>query len=241
MFKGYQNSNSSPLYRGFPNLNFQTNVSAYGFSGVYFWLDASFGLNTQTNLAAVSRWQPIIGRSAFVQDTAANQPRFIASDVNYNNLPSVQSVGNRSMIAQYGLQINQQFTIAIVSKVDIATTVNGIIGTATRGINDGGTRSGFNGFGVNTNFNTQTAFQGTTESTNTRIKIMSNNNIIVNGVSEYTGTLGLNEEFDRIFLSGGSDQALTGSIAEIIAFNFAMTSQQCIDLSNNINQKYALY
>ena len=240
MFKGFNNKQQN----GFPNLNFQGDRSAYGFSGVYFWLDAAFGLNTQTNLGAVSRWQPIIGRSAFEQATAGNQPRFILNDANYNNLPSVEAQDNvRGLIAPFGLNLSGQFTIAIVSKVNNARNMNGIIGVSSGsafGIHDGGSGTGFNGFGFAVN--NVASFQGTTESTNTRIKVISSYSVVVNGVEENTNA-GFFQfiEYPRLFNIGGNTENLNGSIAEIVAYNFAMTSAQCQSLSNNLNTKYAIY
>lgn len=229
----------------------QQATSAYGFSGVTFWLDAAYGLNTQTNLGAVSSWQQRVGGGTFVQATAANQPRLILNDANYNNLPSVQSVDfNRAMIAQQGtgLKVNPQITIAVVSKVDTINGINGIIGNTTgitadaAGVNDGGSFANYNGFGYTTG-NTQ-RLQGTTESTNPRIKILTSTNIIINGVIETTGSFSDTRDLNGLFgVATGVFQStkLIGSIAEIIAFGYSMTSDEAIALSNNINQKYALY
>ena len=248
MFKSYQDSSSADQFKGFPNLNFQGSNSAYGFSGVSFWLDAAFGLNTQTNLGAVSRWQQRVGNGTFIQDTAGNQPRFILNDANFNNLPSVEAQdSSRFMIAQAGsgLRYIGNNTIAVVSKVNTQNTVNGIIGintaTAYDGLADGGTRTGFNGFG--TAVTNSMFLQGTTESLNSRIKIITNTNVIINGVSETTGT-NTASVFDyfslfRIFNTAAGN--LIGTIAEIIVFNYSMTSTDAIALSDRINQKYALY
>ena len=248
MFKSYQDSSSADQFKGFPNLNFQGSNSAYGFSGVSFWLDAAFGLNTQTNLGAVSRWQQRVGNGTFIQDTAGNQPRFILNDANFNNLPSVEAQdSSRFMLAQAGagLRYIGNNTIAVVSKVNTQNTVNGIIGINTAaqydGLADGGTRTAFNGFG--TAVNNSMVLQGTTESLNSRIKIITNTNVIINGVSETTGT-NTASVFDyfslfRIFNTTAGN--LIGTIAEIIVFNYSMTSTDAIALSDIINQKYALY
>lgn len=246
MFKSFQDTSALQQFHGFPNLNMQQATSAYGFSGVTFWLDAAYGLNTQTNLGAVSRWQQRVGGGVFEQATAGSQPRLILNDANYNNLPSVESVDNqRVMSASIGLKLNNQFTIAIISKVNTVNTTNGIIGlpvatNLSTGIIDGGTNTGYNGFGYVRGDVLQ--FQGTTESMNARIKIITPTNVIVNGVNESTGTLSEVNELTTIFQIGNSTlRRLIGSIAEIIAFGYSMTSDEAIALSNNINQKYALY
>lgn len=237
MFKGFQDNSALQQFHGFPNLNMQQATSAYGFSGVTFWLDAAYGLNTQTNLGAVSRWQARVGGSIFEQTTAGSQPRLILSDANYNNLPSVESTSlAREMTAFVGFKFNPQITLAVISKVNTITNQNTIFGATANNIHDGGTGTGLNGFGIST------TFQGTTESVNTRIKILTSTNIFVNGTIETTGTIGsLNQEYFTIFRQSGTNNTLIGTIAEIIAFGYAMTSDEAIALSNNINQKYAIY
>jgi hypothetical protein len=246
MFKSYQDTSTAGQFRGFPNLNFQGSNSAYGFSGVSFWLDAAFGLNTQTNLGAVGRWQPRVGNGIFGQGTAGSQPRLILNDVNYNNLPSIQSVdSSRVMSAANGFRLNSSgFTLAIVSKVNTALDVNVLLSVSVGApyIDDGGILSGFNGFGLGgLTFQTQSSFQGTTESLNPRIKIMTSSNIIVNGNNEFTGNFGNNLEFVNLFEGGAANRRFIGTLAEIILFDYTMTSTDAIALSDRINQKYALY
>jgi hypothetical protein len=245
MFKSYHDTSSADQFKGFPNLNFQGSNSAYGFSGVYFWLDAAFGLNTQTNLGAVSRWQPRIGRSVFEQTTAGSQPRLVLNDANYNNLPSVEAIDNNRVMQSAlngGLAYNVNCTIAVISKLTTATLFNGIIGTnagTPTGLSDGGNQANFNGFGYSAG---SMVLQGTTESANARIKIISDTSVIVNGITESTGTNSKSPaELFQLFRTATSGANYIGSIAEIIAYNFSMTSEQCIQLSNTINQKYALY
>lgn len=249
MFKGFNNRQQ----HGFPNLNFRGDISAYGFGGVSFWLDAAFGLNTQTNLGAVSYWMPRVGASPFIQNTAGNQPRLILNDANYNNLPSVEAVDiSRNMIAISGLKFDNRYTIAIISKVNTNVSRNGIIGNIISGdagavILAGGTGTGLTGFGYSTIGFTTPTLQGTTESTSSRIQIATNSNIIINGNIESTGSgFSIGQDLLTLFRGGGLSGGfptnyLVGSIAEIIAFNYEMTSTNAIELSNNINQKYAIY
>jgi hypothetical protein len=245
MFKSFQDTSALQQFHSFPNLNMQQATSAYGFSGVTFWLDAAYGLNTQTNLGAVSSWQQRVGGGTFVQATAGAQPRLILSDANYNNFPSVENhLNDRQLSASIGLKFNQNTTVAIISKINANDSINGIIGNSSpeNCIFDGGNNSGFNGFGFLGS--SGISLQGTTESTNARIKILTSTNIIVNGVIETTGSIGnANAELRTLF--GGNAAGGTGvplsSIAEIICFGYSMTSDEAIALSNNINQKYALY
>jgi hypothetical protein len=242
MFKGFNNRQ----LHGFPNIIFQGDISAYGFGGVSFWLDAAFGLNTQTNLGAVNSWQQRVGGGTFIQATAGNQPRLILNDPNFNNFPSVEAQDNaRRMTASNGLKFNPQITVAIISKINSANTVNSIIADRevnNRGIFDGGTGAGWNGFGY---WATTVQLQGTTENTNARIKIITSTDVIINGSVESTGSIGTTfQELTSIF-NGASNGATSatgiGTIAEIIAFGYSMTSANAIQLSNNINQKYVIY
>jgi hypothetical protein len=249
MFKSYQDTISADQFRGFPNLNFQGSNSAYGFSGVSFWLDAAFGLNTQTNLGAVSKWQARVGGGVFEQATAGNQPRLILSDANYNNFPSVEAQDSaRIMESSIGLKYQSTaITVAVISKVNVAQQYNGIIGRFSTGdavnvgITDGGGNASYNGFGY---FQGTSAMQGTTESLNARIKILTSTNIIINGSIETTGTaIGAFQELVTLFRTNSqtAQSGLRGSIAEIIAFNYSMSSTDAIALSDRINQKYAIY
>lgn len=247
MQKGFQDTSSQSQFKGFPNLNFQQANSAYGYSGVAFWLDPAFGLNTQTNLGAVTRWQSRVGNAVFEQATASFQPRLILTDANYNNLPSVESIsGVRFLQSQTGrgLKYNGNNTIVVVSKVNTSNNTNAIFGTNTGslfGVVDGGNDAGYNGFGLLVN--SSAILQGTTETSTARIKIITNTDVIVNGSVETTGTNTKNVyDFENIFRCANSSQHnLIGTIAEIIVFNYSMTSTEATDLSNRINQKYALY
>ena len=247
MFKSFQDTSALQQFHGFPNLNMQQATSAYGFSGVTFWLDAAYGLNTQTNLGAVSSWQARVGGATFVQATAGNQPRLILNDANYNNLPSVEAQDNARFmdtVLGSGLKMSvPNVTVAVVSKINTASQRNAVMSLSTSagtGIFDGGTRGGYNGFGWYVN--DPAVLIGTTETLTTRIKIVSGTNVIVNGVNETTGNAGsVQTELNRLFRFDASGSNLIGSIAEIIAFGYSMTSDEAIALSNNLNQKYAIY
>ena len=254
MFKGFQDNSALQQFHGFPNLNMQQATSAYGFSGVTFWLDAAYGLNTQTNFGAVSSWQQRVGGGTYVQATAGDQPRLVLNDANYNNLPSVESLNavNDFMIANTGLKLGTSYTVAIVAKANtIGNNSQCVIGfnqSNTPGFILGGNRGTTTGIGFTTDVDTiSPALQGTTESTNARIHIITNTNIVVNGINEVTGTgasrpIELTQIFRGGSIPGGVPlNPLIGSIAEIIAFGYSMTSDEAIALSNNINQKYALY
>lgn len=241
MFKGFQSKNRQ--FNGFPNLNFQQNNEAYGFSGCTFWLDAAYGLNTQTDLAAVSSWQSRIGGITFIQATAANQPRFVLNDPNFNNLPSVQVISTaRFMTSVLPITISSSTTFCWISKPDSNTNTDTILGSnaAYTILLDGGSdNAAITGAGLYSNTGT---FTGTTEGTNPRIALFTYNNVYYNGVNEKTGTYtGNNQPFFNLFRYSTTTFNYTGRLAELLVFNYKMTPGQMQNLSDNINLKYAIY
>lgn len=247
MFKGLQDTSRSPMFRGFPNLNFQMNNEAYGFSGCTVWLDAAYGLNTQTDLAAVSSWVDRIRDIKFEQTTAGNQPRLVVADANFNNYPTIDfSVSvTRQLKASYGWVTFG--TIAFIAKVTTIGFQNILL------CNDNLTNSGRrillagNGSASNTGIGmysglrtTQTAELVTAiEDTATHIVVMTPERIIVDGVEEVIGSI-LWNTFNTIGTTANAD-SLTGQVAEIIGYSDLLTSEQCISLSGNINSKYVIY
>jgi len=250
MFKGFQNTSRTNGFNGFPALNFRMNNQAYGFSGCSFWLDAAYGLNTQTDLAAVSSWQTRIGGVAFTQSTAANQPTLVLSDASFNNLPTINfTAGNtRFMLSSPNSYVGLgNVTIAIVYQIQStstngnrlvsdSTTANNAIGIASNGAN-----AGMNGLGLYTGTSTST-ISGTTEDTNPHIGILSDRYVYVNGVQEATGSSQFIYGFNQLGSQGSTNNTATqAKIAEIIIFNRLMTDLQMANLSTNINSKYAIY
>lgn len=241
MFKGFQDTSIIKQFNSVVSNTFQQNNNvAYGFGGVSFWIDAAYGLNTQTNLSAVSSWQPRIGSEPFIQATAGSQPRLILTDANFNNLPTIDAIGSRFLDARTGLNLGTETTILWVSKANTSRFLNTIIANSTTGylIHDGGSLSGINGVGL---YNLGSNWQGTTETTNTEIKVISKNYVMVNGTTQTSGLyIFPPTTLNRIFSTNTNDSNV-GSIAEIIAFNYTLTSEQAVTLSNRLNEKYAVY
>lgn len=243
MFKGF--GNKSRAFNGFPNLNFQVNNEAYGFSGCTFWLDAAYGLNTNTDLAAVSSWQSRIGGITFTQATAGNQPRYIASNANFNNYPTVES-NDGATTAKFmngPIRIATGSTFVFIAKYNAINSINAAFGTT--GSNEisiglGGTFSGLNGPYVM--FNAASPYSATTESTNSKIVIITPSGIWVNGSKEYSGTTLINQTSVIQILGNFSSttQNLNGHLAEAIIYNTDY-SNSATSLSANINSKYAIY
>lgn len=243
MFKGFQNK--SRQFNGFPNLNFQVNNEAYGFSGCTFWLDAAYGLNTQTDLAAVSSWQSKIGGITFSQTTAANQPRYNAANGSYNNLPTVESQGtSRYLLNLVGTQVGQ--TVAFVANYNTILNLNPIFSpyntttSAFWGVGLGGSAAGVTGVFVrisNTSF-----VNGTTETTAVKIVVITPSAIYVNGVLENSSINQIANRSCNLLMSSSTanTDSLNGHMAELLFWNNDYSGYETI-ISNRLNSKYAIY
>jgi len=239
MFKGFNNRQQN----GFPKLNFQGDRSAYGQVGCSMWMRADFGLNTQTNNAAISSWVDSITGIPFVQATAGSQPRLNLTNANYNNLPTVDFFDNaRFLTTQNETPISNIKTIAFIANYDTINIVNRLCGSlgTTQSVGLGGTQAGVNGvfFG-----DSSTIYSGTTENTNVKICVISDSLIMVNGVAESTNPavniqFSINTIGQSLALTGGR---LIGKVAEIIGFSTSLNQAQALALSTQLNQKYVIY
>jgi len=237
MQKGFQDTSRSQLFRGFPNLNFQMNNEAYGFSGCTFWLDAAYGLNTQTDLAAVSKWVDRIRGISFEQATAGNQPRLLTANANFNNLPTVEfnDTARRMASSQF---VTNGGTIAFIANYNtLNTTRNVLIGTDlanTDTIVMASTIADVNGVAVTNGTNVR--ISGTTESTTVKIVVLTDSFVYVNGAQEASTSFDFEDGFNQIGSSISTNaNGLTGNIAEILIFNRNMESANAAILSTNIN------
>ena len=236
MFKGFSDSSRNQEFHGFPNLNFQMNNEAYGFSGCTFWLDAAYGLNTQTDLGAVSRWVDKAQNRLTYQHTAGQQPRLIASDPDFNNLPSIQFQSNIRFLDLEPLDIptSPAITIALAIKKNAdmanANTILESLGNASVSIKPIAVWNGASivmNSGVNDNL--------------PHIVVITNNEIVVDGVQTVTGNWIPSSSFKRLSHNAFSRNALA-NVAEIIIYNGnLLNSDQCIQLSDRLNSKYAIY
>lgn len=238
MFQGFSKKQS---FNGFPSRHFGVNQrSAYGLGGLVLWMDAGNGIPNMTNLAAVPSWTDLATGNQFLQPTAGNQPRWVASDSRYNNLPVVQGVdAARRMVSSF--VYNNFRTIALVANFDIINSGNVVLGwspTQSHFIILGGTFGGYNGVGSRNPVNTMSA--GTTENTAVKIGVLSKNGIWVNGVKEYTGDTYISLlSYDTILGSSGVNAyGLVGSLAELIGWS---QDHDEITISNILNAKYAIY
>lgn len=247
MFKGFQSK--SRVFNGFPNLDFQLNNELFGYSGWYWVQDGEYGLNTNINLDPVTRWQARIGNIVFAQSTAANQPRLILNDADFNNYPSVDfSVDrNRALQTLNGASIdmyNPGSTFVIVYKLALVSNMNNILSfnlITNQNIVGGGTLAHITGFGLTTNVTAQ--FLSNVEDAAKHLAIIicnkTNSEIIIDGVSAATGSITIAQSFNII--GGIIGTNMNGKIAFAGALNRSMSSADAIVLSSRINSKYAIY
>ncbi len=242
MFKGFTKGQS---FKTFPSLNFQMNNEAYGFSGCTMWLDAAWGLNTQTDLGAVSTWQSKVGNVIMTQATVANQPRFNASNSLYNNYPTVESQGTGRYMSTTSA-INVGSTVAFVANYNTIVNANNLFAPSNTGtqvfiVGLGGTGTGINGVYVRLSSGLYSS--GTTENNSVKIVVITPNAIYVNGVLENSSANQINSrDFALLFLGSTSatTDTLNGYCAELIFWNTDYTGNE-LEISTRLNAKYAIY
>jgi len=251
MFKGFQFTASNG--NGFPNINFGTAREAYNFGGVSFWLDAGLNTNTQTNLAAISSWVDRVRDIPYLQSTAGSQPRYNSANALFNNYPTIDFYSQqRFMDAAQPPGVDPKFTFVVVYRkltdatgTTHSTSLFGTSKAATTGL-------GFNvelmqatvqdpsvGFSPTTNIYSlsSTVPFGTAA----HILVINSTAFIDNGASvSFTGSTYSGFGATRISGSANNNSG-TLEIAEILVYERLLSDSQCIQLCNNINQKYALY
>lgn len=233
MFKTFSSINS---FKGFPSSNFQQGNSAYSYSGVILWLDAAYGINTTTNNTKFSRWESKAGRVYLEQTSASAQWSWLASDTDFNNLPSISNstyLGPRYNFSNnVGVGVNH--TIAIVLKVvtlnQFPSILQGLY-TILPSVN-----ATSQGFGYYNNW------YSSDQSTTSNIVVLNRNQLIINNIAKtMTGTYPPTNNFTLLGGDANLFGTLTGKIAEIIIYNRDFTPYEMTDLSNKLNMKYALY
>ncbi len=246
MFKGF--GTKQEAFHGIPHLNFQMNNEAYGFSGCTFWLDAAYGLDTQTDLAAVSKWVDRILGISFEQTTAANQPRLVASDGDFNNYPSIDFYSTARRLTTSGyFSMNGGDTLVMICKVTTADTRGNALFYGN-GLNDqhiclradgaGG------GHGVFSNLNTSpkiTYVDSTIIDVAPHIVIMTNSDVVVDGVLTSSGYNWTPSTAYQNLSSTSGSIALQSKVAEVIKYSQKLSTNKMIELCDNINSKYLIY
>jgi hypothetical protein len=223
---------------------------AYGFGGLLNWFDAGRGTSATTNLGLISFWNDLVNHNvSFVMLTAASQPRLILSDANYNGYPSVEFHTNaRRLISTIGFTFEK--TLVVVFKCNTETTQNAIFGDGT-GVATAGNRrfvargsaTSITGIGMYTNSGDASAYKTSIEDFLPHIVVLTEDHIIVDGVSvAVTGKLNTIGSWNYFGASGTQTTAhFIGSVAEVLNYSEKLTEEQCIRLSDTINSKYAIY
>ena len=251
MYKAYQDTAKSALYKGFPALVHQMNNEAYGFSGCSFWLDAAQGLNTQTNLGAISQWVERIKKGKFEQTTAGNRPRLITSDINFNNLPVVEfNAQQRYLDAAVefgGMLVSPRKTFLLVfqktsnaSGTNHRTVLIGEPGGANAGQSFNMEASSGNNVGFFSGLSAQ-SISATPYNTNPHIIAVNVNGFVDNGVSvTVTGTTFEDAVYSRISGSLGTTSG-TFKLAKVVCWEQLLSQTDLVQLCGNVNTKYAIY
>ncbi len=236
MFKGFNNRQQN----SFPNINFGGNYGqAYNFSRCLLWLDAAYGTSTVVNGANVSLWQDKINGVQYTQATAGNQPTYVASDANFNNLPAL-NFSSRFLRSTTSFALGTG-TLAIVMRATAnnQTSKNLILGNGdTIGFASGGVNAAITGYGF---YNGNVALTRTNvEDANMHIIIANRDFIIIDGVNQTSATSNVFLNFTHI---GGGDvnNSTSCTIAEILIYDYNMSETDAIQLSSNINAKYLKY
>jgi hypothetical protein len=240
----------------------RTTNYAYGFGNCKYWLDASLGLNTNTNLAAVDSWVEKINGINYVQATGANQPRFILSDAAFNNYPVIEFYSNaRFLAAVKGYPVGPYDTLVLVYQKTSSITGSSresIFGDGNTGVNAGfHLVSNTSTSGVSTNYFGWTAqgrqitsaayyaeSSGAVNNLNSQIIVLSGLKFFVDGVElsgSYIGSFPwAGFEFFR-FNSNGATLCSTFKLADLVIYNGVLSSVDGVKLSDNINSKYSIY
>lgn len=217
----------------------------YGQDNCIFLLQAQ-SLTGLVNNQLVSSWTDSVRNISFSNSVPSNQPRFIESNPAYNGLPTVESISfSRRLLSSSGLFLPKEYTFVMIANYNTLTTINSVMGNSAADfcMGMGGAFSGINGAFVRNNAAVQIV-SGTTEDTTPKIvAISSKDGIMVNGILENSNELGpYNQSLNVLFSgTGASNVNLFGHIAEIVAYGMAFSSEQLLQISNLLNEKYALY
>jgi hypothetical protein len=98
----------------FPKTSFGMNsfVSAYGKPRCSFWLNASQGLSTSTDLDLIDYWTDIVNGVRFAQTVPINKPRLLISDPTFGGNPVVDfNVSPKRLFSTRGINVGESQTI----------------------------------------------------------------------------------------------------------------------------------
>jgi hypothetical protein len=242
MFKGFS---SRQGFNGVPNSNFGMNNRVYEVDQCRYWFDAATLSGLALN-AAVSLWVDKMRNVQASQTTAGNQPRFIPSNVPFNNNPTVEFFDTaRRLLLPVNLLSNSKFTIAAVANMNSINLLNVVMSgaSAVSQFGVGGTAATVTGvFAGSGAAGSSTLLQGVTEFTTPRIIIFTNSNLVVDRVLEDSGKSLIPFTANTL---GGRDNntafGLNGNIAEILFWDVEISVDKMYELSDILNTKYAIY
>ena len=233
--------------------------SAYSFARCSFHLSADSFINATTNLEAVSLWRDKIQNIPFFQTSAAAQPRLIVPDINFNNNPVVEFIaGGRLLDSLIGMPISVEKTVAFVYQYNTYSSGVHYNSSIVRNNNYLSSRTLGNNFGSQcSNASVVRPFVGYYQGSQYEwasgdsvifntfpvIVVINKNCMIANGVNlPMSSQLAFqNQGFVANVIGGPATFANAFKLAEWIVWESLYDLSECLDISDLINQKYAIY
>jgi hypothetical protein len=245
MFKGFSKKQS---FNGIPqNAGFGAVLgSAYGYNNCVLHLDAGNGHHLINN-TAVGSWTNLINGDTFTQATGANQPIYRSTNVDFNNQPVLQF--DTTDLLQSGqnsiYQINQNPLFGAIFIV--AQRTGSIIanGPTIFHNNTGGTGSIIFGITASPSIGVRGAISTGIADLSPHIMAFKpgasgSGGVWVDGV-KYAGTWDLSMmNYNTIGWTLGGN-SINGFLAEILLYNRFFDDADIIEVSNQLNAKYAIY
>ncbi len=266
MFKGFSKSSG---FSGFPSLGFQSRGKSlrplYGKEKASFWLHANDGIPSGTvDGALISSWNDLIFKVGFQQSNSTWQPTWRASDPDFGGNPIVHFTSNgRHMIGvdRNGPTIGTSQTLALVYQYINQSTglyaMNSILGniesafdlrTNYRAFCHNAPHTNNLGIGYWVGSNSGVNFiNGSTAIFDLlpRIIVLSGQALISNGVSitkTNNGIIAFTANSIGAPNTGSPANAIgTLKFAEAAVWNHDYSISDCLDISAELNAKYAIY
>lgn len=266
MFKGF---NDIQGFNGVPSLQFQSKGRSlrplYGKEKASFWLHANDGIPSGTvDGALIASWNDLIFKVGFQQLNSTWQPTWRASDPDFGGNPIVHFTSNgRHMIGvdRNGPTIGTSQTLALVyqyinQSIGLYAT-NSILGNIESSFDLRWTYRSFSHNAPHTNNlgvgywvgsgNTAAFINGSTAIFDLlpRIIVLSGQALISNGVSitkTNNGVVAFTANSIGAPNTGSPANAIgTMKFAEAIVWNENYSVSDCLDISAELNAKYAIY
>lgn len=232
-----------------------------------FWLDAGFGLpNGTIDGSLVSSWNDLVLGVSFQNSNSSWQPTYRSSDIDFNGLPVIHFTSAGRGLTSFNLSgptIGTSQTVAVVYQY-ITQTVglyahNCIIGNEETYLTPNQPRFNFitlnhnaphtNNLGIGYWQGSNSVSQFINGSTTIfdflpRILIISGNALIYNGTSITKTNNGIIASTGNMLGAGRLQNTTAGGawkLAELIVWNENYSVSDCLDISSELNTKYAIY